>query len=450
MIPTREENGRQVDLIVVGGGLAGLLTAALVAREGRSVVVLERSSRLGGRAITQESQGIHFNLGAHALYRAGHAFRLLTELQVPFTGRVPAPGRPLLAARDALHGLPRGLGSLLTSRLLSLGEKWKLAKILGSLAKLDTQPLHRVPLADWIERNGGKGPLAGLLGAFFRVSTYANDPARTSAGAALDQLKLALVGNVWYLDGGWQTLVNGLRGRAVAHGAEVRTSAPAESVCEDAEGITVRLGHGGVLHARTAVLAADPKGAAELLELPADAPLARWSAGAVPVRAACFDVALSRLPRPERRFALGLDSPTYYSVHSAAARLAPEGIAVLHLMKYLGGAGEEPAEVVEQELEGLLDRVQPGWREHVVERRFLPGMTVANALPTVADGGLAGRPVGVVPGRSNTFLAGDWVGPKGLLADAPAASAEEAARRVLERLARSPVPSERSASHAGA
>ena len=49
--------------------------------------------------------------------------------------------------------------------------------------------------------------LSLLLAALFRLSTYCDDPEQMSAGAAIDQLKLALAGNVWYLDGGWQTLV---------------------------------------------------------------------------------------------------------------------------------------------------------------------------------------------------------------------------------------------------
>ncbi|MDR3639353.1 MAG: FAD-dependent oxidoreductase [Isosphaeraceae bacterium] len=447
MIPTMEENCQKVDLIVVGGGLAGLTAAALVAREGRSVVLVERSSRLGGRAMTQESQGVHFNLGPHALYCAGHAFRLLTALQVPFAGRIPAAGRALLLGRTATYTLPHGLVSLLTSRLLTLREKWRLSRILSELPHLDARLFDDMPLGVWIENNAGTGHLADQLGTLFRLSTFANAPEQTSAGAALDQLKLALAGNVWYLDGGWQTLVDGLRERAIASGADVRTSERAESVRDDADGVIVRLAGGAILHGRALVLAIPPKSACELLDEP---PLARWHDSSVPVRAACLDVALDRLPRPERRFALGLEDPTYYSVHSATARLAPDGVAVLHVMKYLGCAVEEPAGVVERELEAVLDRLQPGWGDRVIERRFLPGMTVAHALPSVADRGLAGRPGVAIPGRPCVFLAGDWVGDRGMLADASAASAEEAARSVLDGLEHVSSSGDRSVAHAGA
>ncbi len=69
------------DLVVVGGGLAGLSSAALVAQEGRSVVIFEQAGDVGGRAATQVREGVSFNLGAHALYILGHAFKLLRELE---------------------------------------------------------------------------------------------------------------------------------------------------------------------------------------------------------------------------------------------------------------------------------------------------------------------------------------------------------------------------------
>jgi phytoene dehydrogenase-like protein len=437
---------RDADVVVGGGGLAGLTAAALVARAGRSVVVLEQATHPGGRAATHVRGGVHFNLGPHALYCHGHAFRLLRELRVPFTGRVPPGGRPLLLTEGAAHTLPTGLGSLLASRLLTLREKWRFARLLTCLAKYDARPQDRVPLGQWVRETAGTGNLARVLHTFFSVATYADDPDRLSAGAALDQLKLAVAGNVWYLDGGWQTIVDGLRARAAEHGAEVRTGERVRSVDPDGDGVTVRTDR-GVIRGRTAILAAGPKAVTELLRLPSAAPLVRWAARAVPVKVACLDVALARLPRPEHLVAFGLDRPLYYSVHSASAKLAPDGVAVIHVMKYLGNDAA-PAEAVGAELEGVLDRLQPGWRGHVVERRFLPGMTVAHALPRADEGGTSGRPGVELPERPGVFLAGDWVGPDGQLGDAAAASAERAARLALEAVARTPDPARR-LSHAG-
>jgi phytoene desaturase len=49
--------------VVIGGGLAGLATAALLAREGHRVHLFERNARLGGRAGTIEREGFRFDTG---------------------------------------------------------------------------------------------------------------------------------------------------------------------------------------------------------------------------------------------------------------------------------------------------------------------------------------------------------------------------------------------------
>jgi len=252
---------------------------------------------------------------------------------------------------------------------------------------------------------------------------------------AIDQLRDALIGNVLYVDGGWQTLVDGLRNVALGHAAAMRTGARAKFVEADAEGASVRLASGETLRGRTVILAVAPESASELLHLAADDPFVRSAADRIPVAAACLDVALARLPRPGDRFALGLDRPLYFSVHSAAAKLGPDGVAVLHVMKYLRGDAEEPSAKVEAELETYLDSVQPGWQAQIVARRFLPRMTVTHVLPRADEGGLTGRPSATASGRSCVFLVGDWVGQAGMLADAVAASAEEAARRALAVMA---------------
>lgn len=153
----------------------------------------------------------------------------------------------------------------------------------------------------------------------------------------------------------------------------------------------VRLAGGREIAAKAAVLAVDPWTARSLIE---DSDLDRQVKAMIPVDLACLDLALTRLPRPKSHFALGIDEPLYFSVHSAVADLAPAGAATVHIAKYLERAA--PGSTDLNELEGFLDRVQPGWRELVVWRRFLPSMRAANALVTASggSGGCISRGVG--------------------------------------------------------
>lgn len=435
-------NKDTVDLVVVGGGLAGLITASLVARQGRSVVVLEQGREPGGRGLTNQKGEVFFNLGPRALYCHGHAFRLLRELAVPFTGQFPNPGKSLLWIGERSFATPKGLSSLLGTRLLTWSEKWRLFRLLSELPKLDLQPWNGVTTAAWIAQTAGTGNLALFLRALLRLVTYGADAEQMSAGAALAQLQLSLAGNVWYLDRGWQTLIDGLRERATACGTQIQSSARVMSVEQlDGRLLGVRLADGRTLPSRAVVLTAAPAAARELLQLPAESALARFANHSVPSTAACLDVALDRLPIPQQRFALGLDQRLYFSVHSAAANLGPPGVAVLHVMKYLHSGETTASSDLRAELEGFLDRVQPGWRSLVRVQRFLPQMVVAHALPLAADQGLAGRPPVAVAERPGVFLAGDWVGARGMLADASAASAEAAAQGSLQYLSQSPARS---------
>ncbi len=414
---------RTTDVVVVGGGIAGLAAAAYLVRAGQRVTVLEKASAPGGRAVTQEKEGFLMNLGPHALYLGGHARRVLDELGVEAPGRIPSTSGGFAVQGGRLHTLPTGFVSLLTTGLLDLGGRLEAARFLASIPRLDPAPLQETCVEDWVGRAFRTEGARGLLRMLIRLSTYSADLERLGAGAALEQLQLAVRANVRYLDGGWQTLVAGLRRAAVAGGATIVTRARAERL--EIEGGAVRgvaLADGGSITARAVVVAASPAAAAALV--PDEPRLAALAARAVPVKAACLDLALSRLPRKNALVALGVDRPLYLSVHSAAARLAPEGGALVQLAKYLVPGDEGDAEA---ELTALMDQVQPGYRDVLVERRFMPSLVVSNALVTAEGGGLAGRAPATLPGLRGLCLAGDWVGPEGMLADAALASARRAA-----------------------
>ena len=442
------------DVAVVGGGLAGLTAAAVAARSGKRVILLERAHTVGGRGATHVREGVHFNLGAHALYLGGEGFRILRDLQVPISGHLPPLGKPLVFLNGQLSALPFSTWELFTSQFLKWSEKWRMARLMANLLQIETAALQATALGVWIDQIAGEGNLAKLLRSLFRLNTYVNDVDHLSAGAAIDQMKIGRKSGVWYLDQGWQTIADGLWNVGQQSGVQTRTGVEVKAVTKVDQQMIVQLSQGESICAKSVVLAVAPTTISQILRLPPDHALVQWSRQNRPVRAACLDVALSRLTRPERLFALGLDSPLYYSVHSAVAKLGPENTHILHVMKYLPYASDsiDDSNMIQQnavdidqfqstriELENYLETLQPGWTNHIVQQRYLPSMVVTHGIPRAADQGLAGRPGLQLAGYAEVFLAGDWVGTEGQLADAAIASGARAAELATAVAAQTPV-----------
>jgi phytoene dehydrogenase-like protein len=296
-------------------------------------------------------------------------------------------------------------------------------------------------MADWIEAATGNADVRALLRMLTRVATYCDDFEAISATVAVRQVRAAARTGVLYIDGGWQSMVDGLRQAATDAGVEIRTGCKATAISGVGSdtGLTVAIAGTSSESAaatqptkaakaeRTAGIPADavvvssggPATANDLLAAGgnASAELHTSASQAVPVRATTLDVHLSELPRPDMRVCFPTGEPLYLSVHTPSANLARTG-EVMHLLWY----GEHD-DSVRNRMEALAERVQPCWREHVLAERFGRSLVVAHDRPTGHD--TTAVEVADSPG---VFVAGDWVfpTPEVLLADAAVLSGRRA------------------------
>ncbi|MET3851363.1 phytoene dehydrogenase-like protein [Paenibacillus sp. OAE614] len=412
------------DVAVVGGGIAGLTAAVYAAKAGKRTILIEKQERLGGRAITVKKKGAYFNLGGHALYH-GDAFATFRELGLSLQG-----GQPSTDALGIWNGklvtMPMGVKSLFTTPLLSWKGKVELASWLGKLGKLDTLRYERVSLREWLEGNIKDPMLRHLFYSLFRTASYVVAPDLQAAGPVLRQLQNSLKG-VLYLDRGWGAMVDELGKLAEDGGVKLLSKSNAVSIGH-AEGSVrhVLCEDGTTIKANSVIVAASPTIAHQLVPGAETTALHTWKEQAVEITAACLDVALRRLPKPDQQFVYGIDRTVFLSNQSRAADLSDDGYQVVSVMKYKGLESDPKRDL--QDLEQTLDLVQPGWRDELVVRQYLPKITVCHDFIHLNR---QENPGPAVPEIKGLYVAGDWASHGELLTDAATASAKRAVRHIL-------------------
>lgn len=380
------------DFIVVGGGLAGLSAAIALAEKKHRVCLYERSSRLGGRAITQCKEGFAMNYGPHALYTDGNADRTFRQWGIRFSGN-----RPNFSNSAYL---------VCNGQRLPFLETLAKEKISQLIMSADANRV-RGSIEDWLLENCGSEHAAQLMRSMVRVTSYCVEPACMAADAAIRQMQLAFSKGVLYLDGGWGTLVSGLVEKAVSLGIQFQTNTAVKQI----DACAVHLADGRCVSADGIIVAVSRDAIAQLTprRLPAS----------ISARIALLDLGLRRIPDSTVWFALGVDSPFYLSVHSLWASLAPSGAALVHVGKFLNSQ----AGANRDELEQFADSAIPGWRSELQFARFLPNMVANGGITT-----LAGRPDVDALKMEGVAICGDWVGPEAMLVDASVGSALRAAK----------------------
>jgi phytoene dehydrogenase-like protein len=411
--------------------MAGLTAACYLAQAGVGVTLFEKAPYLGGRAATREFDGFLFNRGGHALYTGGAASRVFEELGIAYDYGIPKDTFVLQGGKP--RPFPADPLGLLRTDVLDVGDKLALVRLFLALGAAKPHALAKTSIQELLDLKVRRPQLRRLMMALARTFVYSTALDLVSAELFVEKFQRSLRHPVHYVDGGWRTLVDGLRAAAERAGARIVGDAHVDGVeLGDGHARGIRLRNGSLVRASAVVVATGPQDAAKLVDGGEHPVMRRTVDGLTPARIACLDVALERLPVPDRPVVQDLDGPRFMSAQSVYSRVAPEGAALIIAFKQLDpGYPGDPRED-ERDLEDLLDAAQPGWRGALIRRQYLPRIEAVGALPTVGEGGFAGRPGPRVSGLDNLYLAGDWIGPEGFLVDASVASARRAAQLMLE------------------
>ncbi len=410
------------DVVVIGGGLAGLVAAATAARAGASVGLADRRS-FGGRARSVERDGFVLNDGAHALYRGGGGWAVLESLGVHPKGVAPELSSYRVLWDGEIARLPLTPGSILATRLLSTRSKIKLGRWFNDLSGA-ADKAGDITLDEWLTDERARSDLRRFVLTVARLVTYAAQPEELPAAVVLNQL--GLDGGVVYLHGGWQSLIDGLVGAAGLAGVTLLDGRGATSLDRYGDRWAVGTAAGPLAASAVILAAGGPQLAVNLL---GDDP-AGWIERAGPAqRAACLDVGGRS---GDVSFLLSADSPLYLSMHAPVADLAPDGQSLYSIMRYLAADDDTPAVDNRAALEEHAARAGlPPVGDRLINR-FLAAPTVTWGSPQVG----IERPSGLELAERGLYAAGDWVG-RPLLADASIVSGSkagfEAARRVMVR-----------------
>lgn len=453
-------------MVVVGGGIAGIAAACVLAERGVEVTLLEREARLGGRmrAQTESVDGAPFELApVHTIHRHYYNLRSLLRRVDPQLASLRALDDYPVLGRDGTSESFANLPSTAPFNVLALLRRTPFVK-LGDLRQLSGERARQLLLFDpqksfaehdtlsarsFLEELGLPPRAREML---FRVFTHAvfNDDATLSAAEMLASLHFHFLGNPEGMlfdvldEPASDALLSPIERYLRSLGVEVLTGTNVRFVHRD-KGDCVRVEHDGgpPIEARGLVIALHVRGLRVLAhdspDLLADAGFARSVHDlAESPSYAVLRLFLDRAPSAERPpFAsvagFGcLDTVTWLDrIEGESRRFALRtGGSVVQLQGFGVPEIRSDAEV-ERELTASLFALYP----ELADARVLHTSLVRRAdCPSFAPGTHATRPRVATP-YGNIALAGDYVKlpfPSALLERA-VASGFLAANTLLDR-----------------
>ncbi len=421
---------RKWDVVIIGGGLSGFVAANYLAQNNLSILVLEKNKKVGGRARTDRIRQQYFNLGPHALYKKSKAKSILEELNIQLSGKSPKKGC-ILVKGNLEYTAPFSPLGLLNTDFLNWEERIEWAKVLMKVISIHNEKLGQQTYEQWVQQTTRSANVQSLLYLLGRLATYCDSPKMVSGKVMLLHLKAVMRG-VLYLDEGWQTIIDQLHNNAVTSGVQVQTRKTIKQIVPiEQEQFKLVLSDEEVIFGKYVLSTVGPNELNQMLGEHSPFSQIDSFTKIESVKGATFDVALTQLPNPKKLFAMGIEDPIYFSVHSNYARLSDDDKSiVIHVFKYLNANDNIDRKKIKSELEQFLEKIQPGWKSYVITSRFIPQITVNQRLPQIGDEQMLQCSKSKIPGL---YIAGDWASPNSILSEGAVTSGKQAAEEIVKK-----------------
>ncbi len=216
-------------VIIIGGGLGGLATAALLAKEGFSVILYEKTKTLGGRALCKKIAEYWIDSGFHSLRRAdkGPAAIVLEKLGKPieFSTKYSEGVVPKTYHDGKLTDSPLSVGQLLLRYpLLSFMQKMRMMMLMQKIRKTPIEKLYQMTIAELLAaaKIRDKNIIAHIE-QMVAIAYYCEpDLERISAGEFASYLA-DWPYDVGFPKGGWKQIIDKLLEAIVKKGGLIRT-----------------------------------------------------------------------------------------------------------------------------------------------------------------------------------------------------------------------------------
>lgn len=272
-MPSSLELPDRADVIVVGGGLAGLAAAVHLHRAGREVLLLEASDGLGGRVRTDRVDGFAIDRGFQLINPAYPELRRLHRLGVLDLSAMSLRGfEPGLLVRtgegESIVADPRRDPRRIRAGMSAPGTLRAKAAFAAWVAQVGFGPASAIrrgedrPLAETLRRRGVGGDLLEQVVRPFLAGVLGDDSLEDSTRVASMLVRSFVRGTPSLPAAGVQALPDQLA--AALPERAVHLGVAAESVTPT----SVRLADGRSIAAAAVILAADPVTAARLAGLP--------------------------------------------------------------------------------------------------------------------------------------------------------------------------------------